>query len=199
MGMKNEAGNDQSKAQSRPFSLWLYLLIVFGLSWPFQIVSAVWAKSILAAFLLNGASMVMVGTYLAGKYVFRDGFAGAGWQWGRWRSHLAVLGLAAILWIVPACIDLASGTLKVPADLNKAKFGLVLLLPVLTLVPAFGEEFGWRGYMLPRLARRFTARKAVLFHGIFHYWREQDLALARRSRTRLVCRLERPRFSLQPS
>jgi len=169
--MKSETDNSQSSAQSRPFSLWLYLLIVFGLSWPFQIAGVVWRQSLLAVSLLNSASMVMVtvGTYLAGRYVFRDGFAGAGWRWGRWKSHLAVLGLAAVLWIVPTFIDLAAGTLKVPADLNKAKFIWVLLLPVPLLVPAFGEEFGWRGYMLPRLARRFTPRKAVLVHSII-WW-----------------------------
>jgi membrane protease YdiL (CAAX protease family) len=169
--MKNEVDNDPSKAPSRRFSLWLYLLIVFGLSWPFQIVSAVWARSVLATTLLNSASMVMVtvGTYLAGKYVFRDGFAGAGWRWGRWKSHLAVLGLAAVLWIAPTLIDLAAGTLDVPTDLNRVKFGWVLLLPLLYLVPAFGEEFGWRGYMLPRLAQRVAPREAVVIHGII-WW-----------------------------
>lgn len=168
MSMKSEMENDQSTAQSRPFSLWLYLLIVFGLSWPFQIISAVWAKSLLALLLLNGTSMVMVtvGTYLAGRYIFRDGFAGAGWRWGRWKYHLAVVSLAAVLWIVPTFIDLAVGTLKLPDHLNKAKIGWVLLFLSLILVPAFGEEFGWRGYMLPRLAQRFTIHKAVLLHGI---------------------------------
>lgn len=169
--MEIEADNEKSRVESRPFSIWLYLLIVFGLSWPFQIISVVWAGSALTAFLLNGTSMVMVtvGTYLTGRWVFRDGFAGAGWSWGRWKSHLAVLGLAAALWILPTVLDLAAGTVEVPADLSKARFAWVLLLPVLTLVPAFGEEFGWRGYMLPRLAQRFTARKAVIVHSII-WW-----------------------------
>jgi membrane protease YdiL (CAAX protease family) len=35
----------------------------------------------------------------------------------------------------------------------------------ITLVPAFGEEFSWRGYLLPRLLERFTTRKALLVHG----------------------------------
>ena len=30
----------------------------------------------------------------------------------------------------------------------------------------FGEEFGWRGYLLPRLARMFSAVPAVLLVGI---------------------------------
>ena len=34
---------------------------------------------------------------------------------------------------------------------------------------AFGEEFGWRGYLLPRLARQFSPRKAILIHGVI-WW-----------------------------
>jgi uncharacterized protein len=79
------------------FSLSLYLLIVFGLSWPFLIASTLWAGgNLLPTYLLNISSMIMVtvGTYLAGRYVFRDGFAGAGWSWGKPKYYLAVIGLA---------------------------------------------------------------------------------------------------------
>src|SRR3712207_4434615 len=40
---------------------------------------------------------------------------------------------------------------------------------VATLIPAFGEEFGWRGYMLPRLARGRSVRRALLLHA-FVWW-----------------------------
>ncbi|MFC1454209.1 CPBP family intramembrane glutamic endopeptidase [Verrucomicrobiota bacterium] len=155
----------------RKFSLTIYLLIVFTLSWPFQIVSAIWAKSLPTLFLLNSISMIMVavGTFIAGKYVFGDGFAGMGWRWGRLKYHLAVIGLAALLWIVPTIIDLVMGTLKLPNDLQPIRFGLIFLFPVITLLPGFGEEFGWRGYMLPRLALKHTGRKAVLLHCII-WW-----------------------------
>lgn len=153
------------------FSLTIYLLIVFILSWPFQIVSAIWVKSLPTLFLLNGTSMIMVtvGTFIAGRYVFGDDFAGAGWRWGRLKYHLAVVGLAALLWIVPTLIDLVVGTLKLPNELHKIQLGWIFLFPIVTLVPGFGEEFGWRGYMLPRLALRYSGRKAVLLHSII-WW-----------------------------
>lgn len=155
----------------RKFSLTIYLLIVFILSWPFQIISAIWAKSLLSLFLLNGTSMIMVGvgTFIAGKYVFGDRFAGAGWRWGRLKYHLAIVALAAVLWIVPTVADLIAGTLKFPNELHTISFGLIFLFPIITLLPGFGEEFGWRGYMLPRLALRYTGRKAVLLHSII-WW-----------------------------
>lgn len=40
---------------------------------------------------------------------------------------------------------------------------------MITLIPGFGEEFGWRGYMLPHLARRHSPRKALLIHA-FIWW-----------------------------
>ncbi|GCE21062.1 CPBP family intramembrane glutamic endopeptidase [Dictyobacter kobayashii] len=153
--------------QRRSFSLGLYLLIVFGLSWPFQIASAVWGGTdLLRVYVLNCAAMIMVtvGTFIAGRYVFRDGFANAGWRWGKARYYLAVICLALFLWVVPTLIDLALKTLKLPAQLTSIQIIWVPVLLFGTLLPGFGEEFGWRGYMLPRLAQRMSVRRAALLH-----------------------------------
>ena len=40
---------------------------------------------------------------------------------------------------------------------------------VATLIPAFGEEFGWRGYMLPHLIKRYRLKTALLLHS-FIWW-----------------------------
>ncbi|WP_338257236.1 CPBP family intramembrane glutamic endopeptidase [Dictyobacter halimunensis] len=160
--------------QSRPFSLVVYLLIVFGLSWPFQIASVVWGgENFALVYALNCTAMIMVtvGTYIAGRYVFRDGFAGSGWSWGWPRYYLAVIGLALLLWVVPTCVDLALKTLKLPAYITPMQIMWVFVLLFGTLIPGFGEEFGWRGYMLPRLAQRMSARRAVLQHSvIWWFW-----------------------------
>ena len=157
-----------TSAPTRPFSLRLYLLIVFGLSWPFLTASALWAAGNLSAtYLLNISSMIMVtvGTYIAGRYVFRDGFARAGWSWGKPKYYLAVIGLALLLWVVPTTFDVALGLSKLPVHITTSQTAWVFVLLFATLVPGFGEEFGWRGYMLPRLAVRYGARKGVLLHG----------------------------------
>lgn len=160
--------NTQAEPQSRSFSLILYLLIVFGLSWPFQIISVIWGKSLLAAYILNSTSMIMVtvGTYIAGKYVFRDGFAGAGWQWGKLKHYLAAIGLPALMWIGPTLVRAIAGTLEPSPVSTTEKAIWVPVLLFVTLIPGFGEEFGWRGYMLPRLAQRMSPRRAVLLHGV---------------------------------
>ncbi len=158
--------------QARPFSLALYLLIVSGLSWPFMIASAVWGgDNLLVVYTLNCTAMLMVtvGTFIAGRYVFRDGFAHAGWRWGKPQNYLFVIGLALLIWIVPTLLDLLTGSLHVSHSLTTYQVVWVFVLIFVTLIPGFGEEFGWRGYMLPHLAQRMTPRRAVLLHAVI-WW-----------------------------
>jgi membrane protease YdiL (CAAX protease family) len=155
----------------RPFKLPLYLLIVFGLSWPFLIVSALGPATLAWSCLFNCLAMIMVGvgTFICGRYVFRDGFAEAGWRWGVRRYWLAAIGIPALLWIVPAILDLAFGNLHIPKTLTASQIGWLFQLLVVVLIPAFGEEIGWRGYLLPRLVRAMSPMKAVVCHGVIWY------------------------------
>lgn len=162
----------RTETAARPFSLVLYLLVVFGLSWPFLITNAVWFSSnMIMAYVLNGTGMIMVtvGTYICGRFIFRDGFAGAGWSWGRPLDYAIVLGFAALLWIAPTLIDLAMGTLKISPHFGGVGIAWLILPLFINLIPGFGEEFGWRGYMLPRLARRMSPRRAVIVHALI-WW-----------------------------
>ena len=165
--------------QSRPFSCWPYLLIVCGLSWPFQFVSAIWARDLLSVYVFNATSMVMVtvGTFVCGRYVFRDGFAGAGWSWGKPWHYAIVIGFALFLWIVPTCIDLALGEVHLTTHVTSGQIAWVSVLLFVTLIPVFGEEFGWRGYLLPHLAQQMSARKAVLIHAVVWWAWHQPLVI----------------------
>jgi uncharacterized protein len=161
----------QALGAQRPLSLLVYLLIVVALSWPFQIAYVLWGSdktaTPLMSYGLSSLSMVMVavGTFIAGRYVFRDGFANAGWGWGKPKHYLAVVGLVVLVWVVPTVLELALGMRSVLAGVIGTEVLAVFVLRfVATLIPAFGEEFGWRGYMLPHLARRYSARWALLLH-----------------------------------
>lgn len=100
---------DHARAQAAPrsFSLGLYLLIVFALSWPFQVAFVIWGTTPFLGYTLSSLSMIMVtvGTFIAGHYVFKDGFARAGWRWGKPKHYLAVFGLALLVWAVPVAIE----------------------------------------------------------------------------------------------
>ena len=165
--------------QTRPFACWLYLLIVCGLSWPLQIISVIWATDLLSGYVLIATSMMMVtvGTLICGRYVFRDGFAGAGWRWGKPWHYLTVVGFAVFLWIVPTVIDLVLGAVRLPTRVTSGQIAWVGVLLFVTLIPGFGEEFGWRGYLLPHLARQSNARKAVLVHAVVWWAWHQPLVI----------------------
>ena len=48
---------------------------------------------------------------------------------------------------------------------------MMFLSPLLNIVPCFGEEWGWRGYLLPKVASRMKFLPAVLFTGfIWGIW-----------------------------
>lgn len=165
----------------RPFSLGLYLLIVFALSWPFQIAYALWGNTPASGYLLSSLSMVMVtvGSFIAGRYVFRDGFKNADWRWGKPKQYIGVFALALFIFGVPVLLESVLGLHTLPAGISVgALLAGFLTSFLLTLIPGFGEEFGWRAYMLPHLAERYSLRKALLLHG-FIWWAWHIPALVR--------------------
>jgi membrane protease YdiL (CAAX protease family) len=165
----------------KPFSLRLYLFIVFALSWPFQIAYAMWGNTPISGYLLSSLSMVMVtvGSFIAGRYVFRDGFKNMGWRWGKLKHYLGVFALALFIFAVPVLIENVLGWHTMPAGISGGTILTGFLTSfLLTLIPGFGEEFGWRAYMLPRLAQRYSLRKALLLHG-FIWWAWHIPALVR--------------------
>lgn len=163
---------DVSTRPPRPFSLRTYLWIVFALSWPPQIAYALWGNDATSGYLLSSLSMVMVtvGTFIAGRWVFRDGFQNMGWRWGKPRHYLAVFALALFIFGAPVLIENLLGLHSLPESFSVgALLGSFFTSFVLTLIPGFGEEFGWRAYLLPRLAQRHSPRKALLIHA-FIWW-----------------------------
>jgi membrane protease YdiL (CAAX protease family) len=158
-----------SSSGARPFSITIYLIIVFGVSWPLQLIPLVWEFQWMVVIAGTFAAMLMlvVGTYVAARYVFRDGLSYAGWTWGRLRHYLVVILLALFLWCVPILADISFGTKTKPdlLELNRLSLTFLVIFP-LTIVASFCEEFAWRGYLLPRLAQRWPAGIAVLVHAV---------------------------------
>jgi membrane protease YdiL (CAAX protease family) len=164
----------QTNPSTRTFSLPVYLLIVFGLSWPFMIAYAIWNDNPTNSLILSSLAMVMVtvGSYICGRWIFRDGFKNMGWNWGKPWHYLASFGLALVIFAVPVLIENLTGMHIFPAGLAFWPIlGGFLVKFIITTIPGFGEEFGWRAYMLPRLVQNYGPRKGVLVHGlIWWFW-----------------------------
>jgi uncharacterized protein len=105
-----------------------------------------------------------------------------------WRFYLAALCLPALATIVGATIYylLFPGRFDVTMTYSRDTLGIVptvgitdpwtflitqtpltIVLSIITLPLMFGEEFGWRAYLLPKLMP-LGARKAVLLVGVIH-------------------------------
>ena len=150
----------------RQFSLGPYLAIVFGLSWPFQLAYVVLGDRV-RPILLVSMIMAGVGTYVAGRYIFADGFTEAGWRWGRPTHHAGAFGLALFLWVLPIVLEHLLGIRRAVFDQTPGSLASMFLVSfAITLVPALGEEFTWRGYLLPRLLQNHSARHALLLHDL---------------------------------
>jgi membrane protease YdiL (CAAX protease family) len=155
----------------RAFSLHTYLLVVFAFSWPFQFFLFFWPQAGWSSkMLLVSMVMVAVGSFVVGRFVFCDSFRDAGWRWGRPLDYIKALLLPLFLWALPTAMVVGSGVQPTTggirgADILTAFVGSFLI----TLVPAFGEELGWRGYLLPRLAQTRSVRRALLVHAVI-WW-----------------------------
>ena len=177
------------------------LAIAYGLSWAAQIALSLIARgddpSLLAA--VGGASLIVaaalmwppaIGAFVARRWIERT-FAGAGLRLPAWRYLL-------IAWFGPALVTLGALLISLPIYPFDTQFtafrqalertGQPLPMPPATLVAiqivsaltvgpvinaifAFGEEFGWRGYLMPALMARLGAWPGLLLHGaIWGFW-----------------------------
>jgi membrane protease YdiL (CAAX protease family) len=187
----------------------VYLALAFGLAWAAQAGLALALRGApggLAA--LGGGVLVVavalmwppaVGAYVARRWVERSGFADAGLRWpprryllAAWFGPAALTAAAAALSLplypfdpaFPALVEAAERagqTLPAPPAVlvgGQLLLGLTLAVPFNALF-AFGEEFGWRGYLLPRLRALLGPWPGLLAHGaVWGFWHAPLIYLA---------------------
>lgn len=164
-------------------SVWVFLGITFALSWPVLLVGFGWfdaSEDVLKRYLCACAGMLMVAfsAFVTRALIERGGFGDVGWNLGRGRWYLVILGFCLVLWLGPVAAAQVVGRADWKGSLSQAELGVVLLsLSGFSVLAGFGEEFGWRGYLLPRLlSDRKLARGALLLVGLV--WGVWHCALA---------------------
>jgi membrane protease YdiL (CAAX protease family) len=126
-----------------------------------------------------------MGALLTCKYLGRP-IAGLGWQWGRTRyqviSYLIPLGYSAvtysIAWLTgiaglnPAQTGEALSKLMGLGSFSKPAAMALYFLAVATTgfvqncATTLGEEIGWRGFLVPELARRYSFTSTAVLSGL---------------------------------
>jgi membrane protease YdiL (CAAX protease family) len=150
-----------------------FLLLVFALSWPLLIYGFGWygaEEDVLNRYLFSclGMLMVAVSAFITRAFFERQGFGDAGWNLGHSSWYLAALLLCASMWLGPPFFALMFGKLSWVQSLGCDEITVIILsLGGFSLLAGFGEEFGWRGYLIPRmLTERKRSREVLVLIGI---------------------------------
>ena len=181
--------------------IWLFLLITFGLTyawtmgliWPRTLgrdaasftAEETHVNTALTAALMFFPAIGVLLTRLFTREGFKDSMLRLNLK-GNVRYYLigwfgplvlTLLGAAAYFAVCPSEFTLATykSTIEAqsmsPATFWALQVVLVLVAPLLNLVPCLGEEWGWRGYLLPKVAQRMTFLPSVLLTGfIWGIW-----------------------------
>ena len=187
--------------QLRKKRIGLYLLITFVLSYALGIAflfTGLETNSQMYALFASVIMMFPALSVLLTRLITREGFADHGirWTWkkGNGRYYLlawflpavlTILGCALYFLLFPEEFDwnmsyyygkvAETGFSATPEELRSAIISqlitAVILGPVLNCITCFGEEWGWRGYLLPKLRESFSDLPAILLTGaIWGIW-----------------------------
>jgi CAAX protease family protein len=175
----------------RSAALTVFLAVAYALGWFVQLQVGQAAAGRPAAELLpilaaSAPALALppaLATWLARRSVERLGFEDAGLRLpaGRWLAAgwllAPLLTLATVaaslpfnaldMGLAPLRAALAQAAAGAPPPSPAAALG-VQAVAMLVLYPlfAFGQELGWRGYLLPRLVAELGAWRGVLLHGL---------------------------------
>ena len=157
--------------------LWAYLIVAYVFSWALWSVLVVTtppgamqegispAFFVLAALGGIGPSLAGIVTtaIVDGKEGLRDLFA----RFRRWRVGIGWYAVALLITPLAALATLAvEGALGMPTATLEEMIGTLPISIIWPIFAALGEEFGWRGFYLPRLQKRHTALGSSIVVGV---------------------------------
>jgi membrane protease YdiL (CAAX protease family) len=159
----------------------LYLLgLIAALMQPEQIITV---SSLLLIPNLVGLVLLVALRVKGGKEAFASaGLAGGGWRvWLGYGAALVafyglqtflnyVLGLGQVVDLEAVIPQLAAADLPASVFILSSALNAVIVGPFLGLIIAFGEEYGWRGYLQTELTRLGRVRGVFLLGVIWGIW-----------------------------
>lgn len=145
-----------------------FLILTFGLSTIFYVLCA--RAGTLTA---GGGSYVFMLMWcpgvsaLATRLIFQRDVRGEGWKWGSTKYEIA----GYVLPIVYAAVAYGAVWLSGFGGVDLGRFHATawrfIILGILTsLVFALGEELGWRGFLVPKLAEGLTFTRTAFISGL---------------------------------
>jgi membrane protease YdiL (CAAX protease family) len=178
----------------------VYLIVTWAVSslFYFLIIKSAGTNAAGGAYTTGLMWCPATGALLACKYLRRP-LAGLGWQWGQTRyqvlSYLIPLGYSTVAYSIAWLTGIAAVNPAQSADAYSRFFGLgpmsrplgigLHLLVVATVgviencATTLGEEIGWRGFLVPELAKRYSFTATAVLSGlIWALWHVPIIAFA---------------------
>lgn len=157
------------------FALPLYFAIAFGAAWACWILAIASQRGVIGLPISSGALQVLgaFSPLVAALFVtWQSGttreFLRRGWRWKvsvRWYL-LALFAPAVIILAAIAIHIVLGGSAPTFPLLRQWPLVFVNFVAVLLIGGPLGEEFGWRGFALPRLQQRFGMLKSSVALGV---------------------------------
>jgi membrane protease YdiL (CAAX protease family) len=145
-----------------------FLLLTFGLSSIFYVLCSR-AGSLSA----GGGSYVFMLMWCPGvsalstRLIYQHNVRGEGWKWGPTRYEIVGYVLPIVYAIVAYCAVWLTHLGGV--DLSKfhtAPWRFIIVGTFMSVLSALGEELGWRGFLVPKLAEGLTFTRTAIVVGI---------------------------------
>ena len=145
-----------------------FLVLLFGLSSIFYVLciraGSLGAGGGLYVFLLMWCPGVAA---LSTRLIYQHNVRGEGWRWGPTKyeviGYLLPVADAAVTYCIVWLTRLGALDLSRP---HAGAFRFFVIGSCLSIVSSLGEELGWRGFLVPKLAERFTYAQTAIIVGI---------------------------------
>jgi uncharacterized protein len=173
-----------------------FLLLTFGSTYAvefammFKGISFMGMPSIAGQFIVAGVMFFPgIAAFIVRRFITQEGFKDAGLKIGKVKNYLQPYLLIPLIfavvygftWIFIQKPDFSLqgfinqyGLTKLPFPSGLFILGVIVssltFAPFLNAIPAFGEEFGWRGYLLPKLLPLGTKKALILSGLIWGLW-----------------------------
>jgi membrane protease YdiL (CAAX protease family) len=183
---------DSQTAPKKKIGLFLVLTLAFSSVFYYFIISGGGLQASNAALLVIGLMWCPGVAAMLTQVFFHRSLKGLGWKWGKTRyqvwSYLLPLAYAVCVYVSVWILGLGEinkdvlsraaerfGTEDLPVSVTIVLFplvaGIVGLLP--SCLTALGEEIGWRGLLVPELAKTMTFAQTAFISGaiwaVWHY------------------------------